>query len=76
MSLPELEEQAVEDVWAVVKRLPIMTVKVELGRQREGQSRGNHSESWRRGHHLHEKSQQAGQGGGEGACPQVPEAHG
>ena len=44
---PELEEQKVEDVWAVVKRLPIMTVrvkmdeqKVELGRQREGQSRG------------------------------------
>ena len=43
---PELEEQEVEDVWAVVERLPIMTVrvkmdgqKVELGRQREGQSR-------------------------------------
>ena len=27
-----------EDVWAVVKRLPIITFREELGRQREGQS--------------------------------------
>ena len=43
---PELDEQEVEDVWAVVKRLPSMTVRVEvdgekvqLGRPREGQTR-------------------------------------
>jgi len=43
---PELEEQEVEDVWAVVKRLPIMTVmvevngsKVNVGKQMANQNR-------------------------------------
>jgi len=43
---PELEEQEVEDVWGVIKRLPIMTVmievngyKVPVGKQMSTQSR-------------------------------------
>ena len=43
---PELEEQKVEDVWAVVKGLPDLTVsvemdgqKVQLGRQMESKTR-------------------------------------